>query len=584
MGILALVSCLGAFAVAGVGWRGIQTRNHLERAAGYVQLLRQQVETGDASGAAGTLAALQRESRAARAETDSLGWRLSRGIPGLGDDLAAVRTLARALDELAHDGLPPLVESAGRVGLRALAPANGRIDLAPLRAVAPQLSAADAAVRRARDRVTAIPVDALLEPVRAAVVKARDDLERAAATTASAALAARLLPAMLGADGPRTYLVLFQNPAEVRATGGMPGAYVVLRVDRGAIKIVDQDSAAGLQSLDGTVLPIAAAHRALYTDRMGTFPADINLSPDFPTAAKLAREMYRLRSGRTVDSVLATDPIALSYLLAMLGPVAVPGGPTLSTDNAVRVLLSDTYAGAKSQPQQDRYFAAAAMATFQAIMSRRVDPGQLTAQLAKAAGERRILLWSAKPGEEKAIAGTVLGGVLPANDGAQPTVGVFLNDGSGAKLGYYLRQSAEVAVTGGCRADGRRKLTLRVTLTSTAPRTGLSKDVLGHGMAGDPYTVRTNVAVYSPTGGSLFSMKLDGVARPFGAGQDGPRAVGIIVVDLKPGATRTLDVTLLSGVPAGGWAPRVTPRLWTTPGVAAWSQSVRSADGCAMKR
>ncbi|WP_420898141.1 DUF4012 domain-containing protein [Cryobacterium suzukii] len=36
--------------------------------------------------------------------------------------------------------------------------------------------------------------------------------------------AATLLPAMLGATEPRNYILLFQNPAELRSTGGIPGA------------------------------------------------------------------------------------------------------------------------------------------------------------------------------------------------------------------------------------------------------------------------------------------------------------------------------------------------------------------------
>lgn len=582
--VLLVLACLGAL---GAGWfvrNGMQARDHLRRAAALVQQLRQQVEKGDAAAAAGTLAALQRETRQARADTGDPSWRLGHGLPGAGDDLAAVRTLAVALDDLARDGLPPLVATARRIGLRAVAPVNGRIDLAQLQAVAPQLTAADTAVRRARDQVASIPVDALLPAVKEAVVKARADLEKAAAATGTAARAGALLPRMLGADRPRTYLVLFQNLAEVRATGGMPGAYVVVSAAGGAIRIVDQDSAAGLQSLTGSVLPVHPEHRALYSDRMGTFPADINFSPDFPTAAKLAREMYRVRSGRTVDGVLATDPVALSYLLSVLGPVPVSSGPDLTQHNAVRVLLSDTYGRGTSPRQQDRYFAAAAMATFQAVMQRSFDPGRLTTQLARAAGERRILLWSATPAEQEAIAGTVLGGVLPRSDGAEPTVGVFLNDGSGAKLGYYLRASTELAVVGGCRSDGRRKLSLRVTLGSTAPKSGLSKDVLGLGLAGDPYTVRTVVAVYSPTGGALDDVKLDGVKRRFGTGPDGPRSVAVVAVDVKPGASRTLEATLLTGVPATGWGATVTPRLWTTPLVTTWQQSVRTADGCPNRR
>ena len=544
--------------------------------------LRRELENAHPA-AAKTLAELQRETRAARSNTLDPFWRIAAHAPIAGDDLTAVRTVAAALDDLAHDGLPPLVETAGMVDVGAVTPKDGRVDLAALQRAAPRLAVANAAVDRARDRIAAIAVDGLVGPIKAAIANLLEYLGEASDTTALAARSAALLPPMLGASGPRDYLVLFQNLAEVRATGGMPGAYVVVRADRGGISIVDQGTAAGLQPFDRPVLTLAATDRALYSDRLGRFPADINLTPHFPTAGRLAQEMYRLRTGRTVDGVLATDPVALSYLLRAIGNVSVPHGTDLTADNAVPVLLSRTYAQDVLPEEQDRYFGAAAKAVFHAVVQRPLNSSQLLAELARAAGERRLLVWSARPAENALLAGTVLTGVLPVNDGDRPTAGVFLNDGSGAKLGYYLTHSAELTVVPGCRPDRRREMRLRVTLGSTAPRSGLPPYVLGLGLAGDPYTVRTVVSIYSSTGGVVDTMALDGEPTPFGAGRDRRRAVGIVTVDLKPGTKRTLEVKLLTGVFAAGDIA-LKPQLWTTPGVNPWEQSVGSADGCPIGR
>jgi hypothetical protein len=578
------VVCLSALGGGWIAWRGVHAREQLQLAAGLVQQLRLQVASGDADAGAGTLAELQRRTRAAREDTGGPGWWLARGVPVVGDDLSAVRTVASALDELARDGLPPLVRTARSLDPGSLAPTDGRVNLIGLQAAAPELVAADAAVQRARDRVAAIAVDGLVPQLGTAVVDLQHGLDRAAAVTATVARTAALLPAMLGAGGPRTYLVLFQNLAETRATGGMPGAYVVVAADHGAIKIIDEGSAAGLKTFARPVLPLPATLRALYSDRPSTMPADVNFTPHFPTAAMLAREMYRLRSGRTVDGVIATDPVALSYLLRSTGPVSVPGGPTLTLENAVRVLLSETYSEDISPVEQNRYFAAAARSVFQAIMQRPIDPAGMLADLSKAAGERRLLVWSADAAEQRSLTDTMLGGQLPLSDGARPTVGVFLNDGSASKLGYYLTHTAELAVLDGCPAAGRRKLGLRVTLGSTAPRTGLSPYVLASETSGDPYTLRTMVSVYSSTGGTVVGVKLDGTAANFGSGTDRRRSVARIAVDLKPGATRTLDVALLTGVPRKGGGSAVFPQLRTTPGITAWSSSVRTADGCASRR
>jgi uncharacterized protein DUF4012 len=568
---------------AGAAWGGkrvVSSRDHLQEAAALVHRLRREVQEADPA-AGRTLAELQAETRAARTDTNDPIWRAGVRLPGVGDDLAAVRTVAATLDELARDGLPQLVATAGMLGAGSLLPASGRIDVSLVQRAARKLGEADVAVRRAGHAIDAITVEGLTASVRTAVVQLRAELRRAARMLSIAAKSAALAAPMLGADGARTYLVLLQNLAEVRATGGMPGAFVVVRADRGKLEIADQGTAGGLRPFRKPVMPLTPGDRQLYSDRLATFPADINLTPHFPTTGALAREMYRRRSGVTVDGVFATDPVALSYALHAIGPVPVPDGEPLSSANAVSLLLSRIYAGGLSAEQQDRYFAEAARAVFRALVSRPVDPTALAGGLVRAAGERRVLVWSARADENRLLDNTVLAGSLPPTDGRNPTVGVFLNDGSGAKLGYYLTHSADIAVTPTCRRDGRREITLRVGLGSTAPKTGLSRDVLGLGLAGDPYTVRTNVSVYGPAGGAILDMRLDDAERPFGSGRDRRRPVGTVTVDLLPGTSRQLDVTMLTGVPADGYGPSVTPRLWTTPGVVPWAQTTKSGDACA---
>jgi hypothetical protein len=373
--------------------------------------------------------------------------------------------------------------------------------------------------------------------------------------------------------------VFVQNNAEVRATGGLPGAYVVIGADRGAVRIVEQGTAAtDLQSFETPVLPLDPDMRSLYTDRLGTYPGDVNFTPHFPTAAALFREMYRLRSGRTVDGVIATDPVALSYLLRATGPVPVPDGPALTSENAVRVLLSEAYARSSSNDAQDRYFAGVARRLFETFVGRPPDFRAALGELARAAGERRILVWSAHADEQRVIAGTVLEGALPTEDGPGPIVGLFLNDGSGSKLSYYLTQKTELVMRS-CRRDGRRLLRLRVVFGSTAPTSGLSRGVLGLGLAGDPYTSRTNVLVFSPAGGAVEAARMDGRPVAIGTGTERGRIVAVVTVDLPPGGTRTVEFDLLTRKLADPSAAG-EPRLWTTPTAIPWSSKTEWSARC----
>ena len=184
--------------------------------------------------------------------------------------------------------------------------------------------------------MAAIDRSAVVQPVGDAVLTLWRKLDQAADVTEPGARVARLLPPMLGADGPRTYLVAFQNPAEPRATGGIFGSFAVVRADQGKISIIDQGAASRtLGPFDPPVAELTGERPDLYGPELAQYPQDVNFTPDFPTAARLFAEMYRLRTGTTVDGVLAIDPVALSYMLEGAPPIDVGDGVSITADNLV---------------------------------------------------------------------------------------------------------------------------------------------------------------------------------------------------------------------------------------------------------
>jgi hypothetical protein len=572
---LVLVLLLG---IGWVGYRGTQASGHLGAAAKLFVQLKQQVETGDAGSAKRTLVSLRRETDAARDETAGPAWSLGTVLPKLGDDMAAARTIAEELDVLADDGLPPLLEAASGLEAAVLAPKQGRIDLAALQKAAPSIAKATAVIKDVRARIAAIPTKGLDPRIATRIPELLGALQKAEQLAGPASRAMTLLPSMLGANGKRTYLLMFQNLAEVRATGGMPGAYIVIQADHGEISVVDQGTATGLRTFATPVLPLDPDLVDLHTERLGTYPADVDLTPDFPTAATIMREMYRERSGRTVDGVVSTDPVALSYLLQATGPVAIPGQAQLGAATAVKQLLNDVYLRMPDNVTQDAYFSEVARAVFNALFAQHGDPRAEVAALARSAGERRLLMWSAHPDEQKEIGTTILAGTLPTDDGSRPTVGVFLNDGTGAKLGYYLRHTATLTAAG-CLEDGTRELRLKVTLTSTAPKTKLPASITGLALGGPGNVVRTNVMIYSPTGGAAVDTKLNGAETDVGLGVEKGRAVSVVTVDLAPGQTATVETGLVTGsLPAT--AEALTPRLITTPAVTPWMTAITPGPAC----
>ena len=71
-----------------------------------------------------------------------------------------------------------------------------------------------------------------------------------------------------------------------------------------------------------------------------------------------------------------------------------------------------------------------------------------------------------------------------------------LNDGTAAKIGYYLRTDV-AAIPTGCHPDGSQTVSVKVTLTNTAPADAASlPPYIASGNAIPKGQVRTNVLLY----------------------------------------------------------------------------------------
>lgn len=560
-----------------VGIRLYQAYHNLDTATGLVQTIKQELKDGDTKGAANASYELQIKANAANDAAHDPLWGLAEHVPLLGNNLTAVRVVAETVDSLSTKTLPPLIDVADSLDPKQLAPKEGVIAVDKLAAAAPEVIAADEAVQRAQQEVAGIDRSHLLNVVGRGVQDLQKELASVRQDSQTAARAARVLPTMLGADGPRTYLLAFQNPAELRATGGLFGAYALVTADHGKITLQD---AGGISTLinkrfNQPVLPLTEQQLNLYTDRLGIHVGDTNLTPDFPTAAKITREMYRLSTGKDVDGVIATDPVALSYILKGTGPI-IAAGHRITADNAVKFLLADVYQIAPTSRESDELFAETTKAVFSVISSGQGDSRATLNGLEKAASERRVLVWNADEKLQSDLQATVLGGTLPASDIDTPTVGLFLNDGTGAKMDYYLTRQATLTQQG-CEPDGRMKLSLNVILHTDAPSKGLPDLVTGLAMGGS-YVTRTIVMIFTPTGGTIDVVDQDGKRIVPGLGTEGGRSVAAFQVDLKPGGSSHLTITMRSGPTSGSSSSGLDLR--TTPMATAGKTTIGPVTAC----
>jgi hypothetical protein len=314
------------------------------------------------------------------------------------------------------------------------------------------------------------------------------------------------------------------------------------------------------------VIQLPTDTRGIYGDIVGEYVQDVNLTPQFPLAARTASAMWEQRFGTSVDGVIAMDPVALSYLLKATGPVSLPGGGQLSTDNAVPLLLSEVYARFAEPAQQDAFFASAAASVFSRIAGGHYDPASMISGLSKAGDERRILVWSRDDAEEKVIAQTSLAGNLPSSSSGQKTFGVYLNDATGSKMDYYLKTKLAIGQVS-CRKDGRPNYVVRLTMTNGAAADAgavLPAYVTGGGVYGvAPGNISTIVDAYAPKGMSFLGATRDGkpvsVLPATNAGY--PLAQYQVVV--APGQSTVVEFQFLGSRPFSGMlSAQTTPTIY----------------------
>jgi len=137
-------------------------------------------------------------------------------------------------------------------------------------------------------------------------------------------------PELLGFEGQRSYLVLFQNNMELRPGGGFIGSYGTVSVQNGVfgkLQIHDVYDADG--KLKTHIDPPYGLQR--YLGSAHWFLRDSNFAADFNTNAQKARQFLKLETGERVDGVVAIDTTFLKNLLSVLGSVTVSDSHTVVT-------------------------------------------------------------------------------------------------------------------------------------------------------------------------------------------------------------------------------------------------------------
>lgn len=345
------------------------------------------------------------------------------------------------------------------------------------------------------------------------------------------------LPWLLGLENSRRYLVVLQNPFELRPTGGFIGLVCVVQV------VEAKPSLERCQPSEAYAAPAKATIPFPYTRylRLGSwYLRDANWSPDFPTTARTLQDFWSSNEQPAVDGVIAVDPYALVPLLQASGPLKLGDGSTIDAEQIVEAILSRYYDGAIYRDKGQ--LAELLPALFQHLLTTDLTAlPQVAAALHTGIAERHLLIALNQP--ELAAALKVQGwdgSLAPATNDTLRIVDADV--GYGAVNAFVERLTDyEVALD----RDGT-PLTATLTLTYTnrySPWAEAPTAYAVNGQCTDPRTLQLErrpgcyanyLRVYVPQGSTLLDSQ--GFEESLGVDQQHQRMIFGGYLRVQPGA------------------------------------------------
>ncbi|WP_045279277.1 DUF4012 domain-containing protein [Microbacterium oxydans] len=564
--LLAAVLVIGGIAVS----KALTVRDSLTPAVPVASGLPSKVVSGDAAGAAADAASLKKLSEKAVGQTSGADWRLAEWIPFLGPNLAAIRVAAESIDEVADFA----VDSLPNLDLAAFRPVDGAVDLAAVHRLEGIVSDGAATFAAIDERIDGTDRGALIPQVDNALGTLDDAVSGVDETLGTLAPILDVLPAALGEGGTRTYLLMFQGNSELRASGGNPAALALVTATDGRIELTTQATSVQFANARAeSISPLDAETENIYSDIIGRWIPNLTATPDFPTSVDIIRAWWADEGLPPFDDVISTDPVALSYLLNATGPIPLATGETLTSENAVPLLLNEVYfkygehtPGVRADGSaQDMFFAAAAAQIFTTLTKGVSNPMALLDGLRQASDEGRMKIWSSNEQIESMLSGTKLAGTLPSSNDPQTIAGVYFNDTTGAKTDYYADANV-VSSSDQCTATGAPTFQQTITFANNiTPEQASGLPYFITGPFYKPGDLATDVVVYTPVGATIESWSVDGApATLVSQGTHLGRSVIRLSLYTPPQSAATINVTM-KGAEGSVGADYGAYDVWTTP-------------------
>lgn len=501
------------------------------------------------------------------AESTLNSWFVSpaRSLPIVGPNLGAVGTLSARVSDVAE--VSSLAAASADVDT--LRFTDGRLDPQAVAGLEDPLRQVADALTSAHDQVLDARSPWLLSLVTSRVDRVEEVLDEAAPDAETALSVVSVAPKLLGAEGPQRYLVLFTTPVEARGRIGFPGNYAELVLENGQMsmpvfgRVADLEAAASGRTLSGPPDLVARYSRF---DVANTW-RNLTMTPDLPSLAMAANELYQQSGGQPINGVLTVDPAGLAALMGLLDAdsVQVEGRDApFTAANVEDFLLSGQYIDYEDDNDQRlEVLDDIARNTFDALTVADLSgPRSLSEQLDPVADGGHIMFAPLDMGSFVTLAQFGFVGAMPVPPENGDTVVVTTSNAAANKADLFLERREDYAVRWD-PASGQVTSTLTVTLDNRAPAEGYPDYMLGNSVGLPRGTNRSFVSIYSPF--ALEGARIGGQPAALQSEVELGYNVYSTFVDIPSGGQAVIELDLSGSIEGRRYELLFPPQPFATP-------------------
>jgi len=382
----------------------------------------------------------------------------------------------------------------------------GSVDLSALTAMEPDLTKTAALLETGVDELDEARSPWLLSPVSTRMASLTDEMRDVLPEAQIAAHAARVVPGLLGEDGPRRYFVAFGSPAESRELGGFIGSWALLEFDNGKVNQIDADRVRALYDLTRANAKLSTTDYPLwYISRAKPqiWPQNMTSSPQLLTVAEASRDLFDGLGGGPIDGFVYLDGYVLAALLKLTGPITIDELDTkLAAGNAVDFFFDGQYRVAERDEAKSEL-----NGIFRSVFASLTDsqlpgPERLGRELGPVARAGRLQVATFDDDENAFLREIKLQRSFVLSPATPDSFAVIQASGSASKLDTYLYRDVtyDVAVDDDGQLAGSVVVDLSSQIPDDAPAYALGTN--------SPGVNTTFLSLYTPH--ELVGVQIDG--------------------------------------------------------------------------